>query len=188
METLTETVELLIKYSRYDEAVDLIAVALNIGFKCEFLKNDFHFANDKNKRDIYKITIKRGDRKYSFKFGQSINKSGFYFQMGRNRVEIDRKYTNESKQYLSANKLKLNAFDFSTKIDSIHYPTAPTLYEVLTCLQKYEVGTFEDFCGDFGYDNDSRSAFKIHKAVVKEYEAMQRLFTNEELEVLRLIK
>lgn len=63
----------------------------------------------------------------------------------------------------------------------------PNLYDVLTCLQKYDVGTFEDFCGDFGYDLDSRTAEKTYKAVVKEFEAMERLFSSEELEVLNLI-
>lgn len=64
----------------------------------------------------------------------------------------------------------------------------PNLYDVLTCLQKYEVGTFEDFCSEFGYDEDSRTAEKTYKAVVKEFEAMERLFNSEELEVLQLIQ
>lgn len=63
----------------------------------------------------------------------------------------------------------------------------PTLYDVLACLQKYEVGTFEDFCGEFGYDEDSRSAKKIYKAVLREYANMERLFTEEELEILQEI-
>ena len=63
----------------------------------------------------------------------------------------------------------------------------PTPYDVLACLQKYDVGTFEDFCSDYGYDEDSRTAEKTYKAVVKEYEAMSRLFTDEELDVLQSI-
>jgi hypothetical protein len=67
----------------------------------------------------------------------------------------------------------------------------PTLYDVLTCLQKYDVGTFEDFCDIFGYNLDSilerKKAKTIYKAVVKEFQAMERLFDSEELEVLQLI-
>ncbi len=63
----------------------------------------------------------------------------------------------------------------------------PTLYDVLACLQKYDVGTFEDFCSCYGYDNDSRTAEKTYKAVVKEFEAMERLFSSDELEVLQYI-
>jgi hypothetical protein len=62
----------------------------------------------------------------------------------------------------------------------------PTLYDVLTCLQKYDVGTFEDFCGMFGYTNE-REHGKIYDAVCKEFQAMERLFDSEELEVLQLI-
>lgn len=56
----------------------------------------------------------------------------------------------------------------------------PTMYEVLSCLQKYDVGTFENFCDEFGYDYDSRKAEKIYKAVCKEYEALTRLFPEDE--------
>ncbi len=63
----------------------------------------------------------------------------------------------------------------------------PDLYSVLACLQKYEVGTFENFCGDFGYDEDSRTAEKTYKAVSKEYDKLCSLFSNEELEILQLI-
>lgn len=52
----------------------------------------------------------------------------------------------------------------------------PTMYDVLTCLTKYDPNTFEDFCSEFGYDTDSRAAERTHKAVVKEYEAVERLF------------
>ena len=63
----------------------------------------------------------------------------------------------------------------------------PTFYDILTCLTKYDPGSFENFCGDFGYDEDSRSAERTYKAVVKEYKAMARLFSEEELEVLQCI-
>jgi hypothetical protein len=64
----------------------------------------------------------------------------------------------------------------------------PDLYSVLSCLQKYEVGTFEDFCSDFGYDNDSRTAEKTYKAVVKEFKGMENLFNSDELELLQMIQ
>lgn len=59
----------------------------------------------------------------------------------------------------------------------------PTLYDVLSCLQKYDVGSFEDFCSEFGYEEDE-TAEKVYKAVVKEFENMERLFSEEELEIL----
>ena len=52
----------------------------------------------------------------------------------------------------------------------------PTMYDVLACLTKYDVGTLDDFCDEFGYSSDSRTALKTYKAVRKEYIAMELLF------------
>ena len=52
----------------------------------------------------------------------------------------------------------------------------PTYYDVLAALKKYDPGTFEDFCAEFGYNNDSRKAEQTYKAVKKEYAAVERLF------------
>lgn len=63
----------------------------------------------------------------------------------------------------------------------------PTMYDVLACFQKYDVGSFDDFCSNFGYNEDSITAHKTYKAVCKEYAAIQRLFSVEELEQLQEI-
>ena len=52
----------------------------------------------------------------------------------------------------------------------------PTMYDVLTCLTKYDPETFENFCDEYGYDQDSRSAERTYKAVVKEWQNVERLF------------
>lgn len=54
----------------------------------------------------------------------------------------------------------------------------PTIYDILACMTKYDPGTFENFCADFGYDSDSRTAEKTYKAVCKEWEAIDRLFND----------
>lgn len=53
---------------------------------------------------------------------------------------------------------------------------SPSLYDVLACLTKYDPGTFENFCSDFGYDSDSISALKTYKAVCKEWQKVDLLF------------
>lgn len=52
----------------------------------------------------------------------------------------------------------------------------PTMYDILTCLTKYDPQDFENFCSEFGYDTDSRSAEKTYKAVVKEWHNVMKLF------------
>ena len=59
------------------QALDFLA-ATSTTFKADFLKHDYYFEGDKDKRDIYEITIQRGQRKISFEFGNSIANSGRY--------------------------------------------------------------------------------------------------------------
>lgn len=73
---------------------------------------------------------------------------------------------------LSRNK-KSYTFNFGQNVYSGN--TEPTMYDVLTCLQKYDVGDFKDFCGEFGYE-ENRDSKKVYNAVVKEYNAVERLF------------
>jgi len=60
----------------------------------------------------------------------------------------------------------------------------PEMYDILACLQKYDPETFEFFCSNYGYDEDSRKAYKTYKAVCKEWAAVERLFSDclEELQ------
>jgi len=80
---------------------------------------------------------------------------------------------------------KSYTFDFGQSIKS--GAEEPTIYDILTCLQKYDVGSFEDFCGEFGYDTDSRTAERTYKAVCKEFTAVERLFSDiiEELQEIQ---
>jgi hypothetical protein len=64
----------------------------------------------------------------------------------------------------------------------------PTAYDILACFTKYDPGTFENFCGDFGYDTHSRTDERIYKAVCKEWRALSRLYTPEQLELMQEIQ
>jgi hypothetical protein len=68
------------------------------------------------------------------------------------------------------------SFNFGQSIVNSRTNTAPTAYDVLACLTTYDPGTFENFCSDFGYDEDSRKAEKVYKAVCKEWAGVERLF------------
>jgi hypothetical protein len=64
---------------------------------------------------------------------------------------------------------------------------SPNMYDVLSCLTKYDPGTFEDFCSEYGYEEDSRSAEKTYKAVCKEWKSVENLFSDilEELQEIQ---
>ncbi len=63
----------------------------------------------------------------------------------------------------------------------------PTPYDVLSVIEKYEVGTFEDWASELGYDTDSRKAEKTYKAVYAQWLKIEKFFTPEELEELQEI-
>ncbi len=85
-------------------------------------------------------------------------------------------------------KIKRGRRSFTIELgQSLNNSMGTTYYDVISCVQKYDVGSFQDFCSKFGYDTDSRRAKKIYKAVCKEYDNMERLFNDEELEILTLI-
>ena len=172
--------------SKYEQQAEAFLNATKTAFKCEFLRHGKHFIDDKDTRDIYKITLTRGKRSYTFNFGQSIADSGFYYTKGRKVNQIDRSQL--TNKHLVA-WIKLRDYDFLNNgtSDTIHYPIAPTAYDVLSCLTKSDPGTFEDFCSEFGYDEDSRKAEKIYNAVVDEWKNVCALFTDEEIEQLQEI-
>lgn len=60
---------------------------------------------------------------------------------------------------------------------------AISAYDILSCLQWYDIGEYWDFISEFGYD-PSEDSCKIYKAVKAEYEGLKALFTAEEMELL----
>jgi len=65
--------------------------------------------------------------------------------------------------------------------------TPPSMYDILTCLTKYNPETFEDFCSEYGYNEDSINALNTYKAVKREFNGVNRLF-NDVLEELQEIQ
>lgn len=68
----------------------------------------------------------------------------------------------------------------------------PTEYDILACLEKYDVGTIDDFVSEFGYEvhkwSDVRRIENTYNAVVKEYQDLCRIFTPEQMEKLSEIE
>jgi len=71
---------------------------------------------------------------------------------------------------------KRYTFDFGQSIAAGNTP--PTMYDVLTCLTKYNPETFEHFCREYGYNFDSINALKTYKAVKREFKGVNRLFAD----------
>lgn len=155
----------------------------------DYIGYDFYFDDDKEKRDIYRITLERNGKKYSFNFGQSINRSNKKDKLEQLRKELKRitnfsmplwqnKITGElrttDKQL--TNKICLSLFH--TSFDYFSKNWTPTAYDILACLTKYDPYTFENFCAEYGYDLDSRKAEKTYHAVKEEFYKVESLFSD----------
>ena len=68
----------------------------------------------------------------------------------------------------------------------------PTEYDILSCLQKYDVGDIEDFIWEYGYEikknGDLKRIMNIYDAVAKEYNDIRRCFTEEQIEAMQEIQ
>lgn len=104
--------------------------------------------------------------------------------------EWDKQYLHDSFKCTLKNKLHRYSFTFyQSRNESTGTGTKPpTVYDVLAGMTKNEVGSFENFCSDFGYDIDSRKAYKTYKAVLKEWKNVERLFSSEQIETLQEIQ
>ena len=62
----------------------------------------------------------------------------------------------------------------------------PTEFDVLSCLSWFDIGSFEDFCSEYGYE--SEDAQRVYNAVTNETENLERIFTDEQIKVLAILR
>lgn len=114
---------------------------------------------------------------YGKKAEKFANKHGIKLSIVGHRIgshlEGETQVRHIFKMQLSRNR-KQYTFEFGQSIAAGR--KNPTMYDILACLTKYDPETFEDFCDEFGYDQDSRSAERIYKAVRREWGNVERLF------------
>lgn len=116
---------------------------------------------EKQKRCLYEITLTSPRGSMIFDFWDSIRNTEI------RTMPFDAYNMQANKELAAKNK-----------------SAVPSVYDVLACLQKCDPGTFENFCSDYGYDEDSRTAERIYFAVQKEYTQLARLFTPDEMDEL----
>lgn len=60
----------------YEERAEALLERLNTSLTVRFVEHGRHFYDDTDTRDIYECTLTRGNRTYTFRFGQSIANRG----------------------------------------------------------------------------------------------------------------
>lgn len=108
---------------------------------------------------------------------------------GKRVPNWDSKEHNTFNCILSTNKgsMSFNFYDsiVNTNKAKIVYPSS---YDILSCLQTYDVGTMDEFMAEFGYEiksaKDMTNFIDTYNAVVKEYNDLKRCLTEEQMEEL----
>lgn len=91
---------------------------------------------------------------------------------------------------------KRNSYTFDFGQGVYNELKTPTNYDVLSCLQKYDIGSFTDFCNEYGYDffddykiitftqfdkkfkESTKQSHIMYKSVQKEYAGVLRVFSH----------
>ena len=150
-----------------------------------YKENRKYFPNDKETRDVYEVKIERGSRVWKFKFGNSINNSEFVAVYGKTKYPIPASFREKSNSEIALYVKQNLQSDFGTvKADRIIRPVPPSKYSVLACLTKFDPGSFEDFCSEYGYDSDSKTADRVYAAVKEEWLNVCRIWVDSEIEEL----
>lgn len=171
--------------SNYDKKAQNFLTRTNTTIDIRFLKHDKYFSDDTQSRDIYEFTITRNDRQFTALFGQSIVNSGFYYTMGKQKIDIPRSFLGATDIVNYCKRDSYYQFLNNGKSDIIHYPKEPTPYDILACLTKYNPGSFSAFCDEYGYDIDSMKAHKIYADIVQEWLNVNYIWDDSEIEELR---
>ncbi|HEX6956872.1 MAG TPA: hypothetical protein VF194_02715, partial [Ferrovibrio sp.] len=79
------------------------------------------------------------------------------------------------------------SFDFWNSYNDSRAGKAPTAYDLLAAIQKYDPESFETFCSEYGYSTDSRKALSAYRAVAREWRKVAAFFTETELKQIREI-
>lgn len=136
----------------------------------------------------WRIKFSRGKQEFWFDFSQSVHDSFSKTELGKlRRKSLDMQDYNYTAVRMLLETGVMGVGMFLPFI--LHYEkTPPSDYDILACLTKYDPGTFDDFCSNFGYDTDSRKAEKTYFAVQKEYQNLQNMFSEAELEKMAEIQ
>ena len=137
----------------------------------------FGFAKPHNK---YQFTITTPKGKYTSYFWDSLYSTELSEMTADDLAcERYRMHYDDIAMYAKRKILK--------ELKSLKAKAKPTEYDILACLEKYSYDSFSDFCYELGYSTDSISARETFLACGEQYAGLRRIFTEEQMEMLREI-
>jgi len=135
------------------------------------------------------VTLKNKNGHFTFDFWNSIAKAELleYALYCKEKGNTNNQKGDILKKLLQENKITTSPLIMNGKrlIETVETLIIPTPYDVLACLDVMYNDTFEDFCFNYGYDDDSITAKRIYDASMLQDRMLRKLFTQEQLEQLQ---
>lgn len=139
-----------------------------------------HWLGETKPHNKYQFTITTPKGKYTSYFWDSLYNTEV--SEVSERTYAQQKYKASYDCLRSHEKAKARAELAKLKANAV-----PTEYDILAAVEKYSYDSFSDFCSEFGYSTDSISARETFLACGEEYAGLRRIFTEEQMEMLREI-
>lgn len=165
----------------------------NITFKSVYLLDNSN--NDEWQHDLFNVSIIKGNKLINTEFKTGLGhrvlkaKQGTYTSLStKYNKELKKANIEKGLHLITADHYSSTGYKKSFYASGSCFAVSPTAASVLYSLLLdsdcgYEL--FEDFCDNFGYDQDSIKALEIYKTCQKNAKQLTNLFTHEQLEVLR---
>ena len=140
----------------------------------------------------YSVTLSNKNGKYSFDFWGSINDAEMLEMAKKStigppeREKVLKFIRNKADNIIPIHPVPKEIF-MKRISDTVDLLIKPTSYDILACLDVLYSDSFDDFCAEFGYSNDSIKAEKTYKACLKQDRMLRKLFTPDQLEKLQAI-
>lgn len=178
--------------NEYDEQAEEFLKSTGTTLEVNFAYTGPYFGDEKEIRDVYSFTLRNDKGIYSAQFGDSThNTQRRKFATSSNGHSVS--FMSES--YGSEEKhVKKMGFNLNRggRLDAKELKAArehkPNAYAILSCIGGYVPEVFEDFCSEFGYDDQALSEYprvmNIFTQCQMEARGMRQLFTEGQREQL----
>ena len=171
--------------NEYQKQAKDFLTSCNATMEIEFVGIDINQNwQDNTKRAKYRVTIKtpRGSMMLDF-WDSEMNTSIITMTTDQYSRKIYSRYF-DGLSNLEKSRLQ-------KELKALKTDAKPSEYTILACLTKYDPGTMHDFFDEFGYElnnvDDMFCFMNTYNAVVKEYRDLCRIFTEEQMTILREI-
>lgn len=157
---------------------------LKHGIKCRITLSDTKPANWEPAGHHYRVTLsKSAGGRITFDFWGSVADAKKLAKAQPDLVNMQLQMQNTEPH------LRINWRDELEKAEQAVADSHPSPYDILACLSGdvHCPETFKDFCGEFGYEQDSIKALQTFKRASSFSKRLRAFFTADEIEALQEI-